>query len=182
MYNAINGTSKIKMVMIGGHDVSLGPFMDFLDGLKIIPRSHYPHYACNLVIELRKYNKDFYMEFYYNDILKYNNTLETFKNILNNTKYSNLYNYCGIPSKINKIKNFFGIKNTINFYIFIILMILVIILIILLIPFMIIKLITRKRKKKFIKLTDEEKSKKKDNIKVFDILDSKRENTITENE
>ena len=179
MHNAINGTSKIKMIMIGGHGNTLGPFMDFLDGLKIIPRTHFPHYACNLVIELRKYNEDFYMEFYYNDILKYNNTLETFKNILNNTKYRNLYNYCGIPSKINKIKNFFGIKNTINFYIFIILIILVIIL---LIPFMIISLITRKRKKKFIKLTDEENSKKKDIIKVFDILDSKRENTIIENE
>ena len=179
MYNAINGTSKIKMIMIGGHGNTLGPFMDFLDGLKIIPRSHFPHYACNLVIELRKYNEDFYMEFYYNDILKYNNTLETFKNILNNTKYRNLYNYCGIPSKINKKKIFFGIKNTINFYIFIILIILVIIL---LIPFMIISLITRKREKKFVKLTDQEKSKKKDIIKVFDILDSKRENTITENE
>jgi len=182
MYKAINGTSKIKMMMIGGHDVTLGPFMDFLDGLKIITRDHYPHYACNLVIELRKYNEDFYLEFYYNDILKYNNTLEKFKNILYNSKYSNLYNYCGIPSKINKMKKYFGIKNTINFFIFIILMILVIALIIILIPFMIIRFIIRKRKKKFIKLTDEEKSKRKDNIKVFDILDSKRENATTGNE
>ena len=181
MYNAINGTSRIKMMMIGGHDVTLGPFMDFLDGLKIIPRDHYPHYACNLVIELRKYNQDFYLEFYYNDILKYNNTLEKFKNILNNTKYSNLYNYCGIPSTINTLKYFFGIKNTINLYIFIIFMILITILIIILIPFMIIFII-RKRKKKFIKLTDEEKSKSKDNIKEFDILESKRENTTTGNE
>jgi len=181
MYKAINGTSKIKMMMIGGHDITVGPFMDFLDGLKIIPRSHYPHYACNLVIELRQYNEDFYLEFYYNDILKYNNTLENFKNILNNTKYSNLYNYCGIPSKINDLKKFFGIKSTINLYIFIILMVLVSILIILLIPFMIIYFIN-KRKKKFIKLTDEEKSKRKESIKVFDILDSKRENTTTSNE
>ena len=58
MYGAINGTSKIKMMMIGGHDETLAPFMNFLDGLKIIPRNHYPHYACNLVIELRKYNND----------------------------------------------------------------------------------------------------------------------------
>ena len=34
---------------------------------------------------------------YYNDILKYNNTLQIFKNKLNTSKYSNLYNYCGIP-------------------------------------------------------------------------------------
>ena len=33
--------------------------------------------------------------------MKYNNTLEKFKSILNNTKYSNLYNYCGIPSYLN---------------------------------------------------------------------------------
>ena len=101
MDNYINGKSKIRMMMIGGHDVTVAPFMDFLNGLKIIPRTHYPHFACNIVIELRKYGQDFYLEFYYNDVLKYNNTLEIFKSILNNSKYSNLYNYCGIPSYLN---------------------------------------------------------------------------------
>ena len=37
--------------------------------------------------------------------MKYNNTLEKFKTILNNTKYSNLYNYCGIPSYLNNTNN-----------------------------------------------------------------------------
>ena len=83
MDNYINGKSKIRMMMIGGHDVTVAPFMDFLNGLKIIPRTHYPHFACNIVIELRKYGQDFYLEFYYNDVLKYNNTLEIFKSILN---------------------------------------------------------------------------------------------------
>jgi hypothetical protein len=101
MDNYINGRSKLRMVMIGGHDVTVGPLMNFLSGLKIIPRTHYPHYACNIVMELRKYDQDFYLEIYYNDILKYNNTLEIFKSILNNSKYSNLYNYCGIPSYLN---------------------------------------------------------------------------------
>ena len=101
MDNFINGRSKIRMMMIGGHDVTVAPFMDFLSGLNIIPRTHYPHYACNVVMELRKYGQDFYLEFYYNDVLKYNNTLEIFKSILNNSKYSNLYNYCGIPSYLN---------------------------------------------------------------------------------
>ena len=78
---------------------------DFLSRLKIIPRTHYPHFACNIVIELRKYGQDFYLEIFYNDILKYNNTLEKFKTILNNTKYSNLYNYCGIPSYLNNTNN-----------------------------------------------------------------------------
>ena len=89
MDNYINGRSKIRMMMIGGHDVTVAPLMDFLNGLKIIPRTHYPHFACNVVIELRKYGQDFYLEFYYNDVLKYNNTLEKFKSILDNTKYSN---------------------------------------------------------------------------------------------
>ena len=101
MDNYINGRSKMRMMMIGGHDVTVAPLMDFLNGLNIIPRTHYPHYACNVVLEFRKYGQDFYLEFYYNDVLKYNNTLEVFKSILNNSKYSNLYNYCGVPSYLN---------------------------------------------------------------------------------
>ena len=101
MDNYINGRSKLRMMMIGGHDVTVAPLMDFLSGLKIIPRTHYPHYACNVVMELRKYGQDFYLEIYYNDILRYNNTLEIFKSTLNNSKYSNLYNYCGVPSYLN---------------------------------------------------------------------------------
>jgi L-rhamnose mutarotase len=101
MDNYINGRSKIRMMMIGGHDVTVAPLMDFLSGLNLIPRTHFPHFACNIVIELRKYGEDFYLEFYYNDILKYNKTLEIFKSILDNSKYSNLYNYCGLPSYLN---------------------------------------------------------------------------------
>ena len=107
MDNYINGRSKIRMMMIGGHDVTVAPFMDFLNGLNIIPRIHFPYYACNIVMELRKYGQDFYLEFYYNDVLKYNNTLEKFKSILDNSKYSNLYNYCGIPSYLNNTINNF---------------------------------------------------------------------------
>ena len=99
MNNAIKGKSKLKMMMIGGHDSSIDQFINFLDKLKIIPRTNYPHFAFNLVIELRKYNQDFYLEFYYNDVLKYNNTLDKFKSILENSIYSNLYNYCGKMSK-----------------------------------------------------------------------------------
>ena len=104
MVNAIEGTSELKMVMIGGHDITVDKFMNFLDGLKIIPRTHYPHYACNIVIELRKYNEEFYLEFYYNDILKYNETFQTFADTLDNSKYSNMYNYCGVPSWAQNIK------------------------------------------------------------------------------
>ena len=99
MTNAIEGKSEIKMVMIGGHDNTVDKFMNFLDGLNIINRTHYPHYACNIVLELRKYNDDFYLEFYYNDILKYNQTLQDFVDTLDNSKYSNLYNFCGYPQQ-----------------------------------------------------------------------------------
>ena len=102
MVNAIEGKSELKMVMIGGHDITVDKFMNFLDGLNIIKRTHYPHYACNIVIELRKYNDDFYLEFYYNDILKYNQTLQGFIDTLDNSKYSNLYNYCGYPPWIKQ--------------------------------------------------------------------------------
>ena len=97
MFEAIEGKSPLKMVMIGGHDCTVDQFMNFLNGMKIIPRTHYPHYACNIVIELRKYNEEFYLEFYYNDILKYNETLQTFMDILDSSKYSNMYNFCGYP-------------------------------------------------------------------------------------
>ena len=63
MDNYIKGKSKIKMMMIGGHDITVTPFMDFLSGLNIIHRTQYPHYGFNIVIELRKYCQDFYLEF-----------------------------------------------------------------------------------------------------------------------
>ena len=62
--------------------------------MNIIKRNQYPHYAFNIVIELREYNNSFYLEIYYNDTLKYNQTLETFKNILKNSQYSDMNNYC----------------------------------------------------------------------------------------
>ena len=105
MDNAINKKSPLKMFMIGGHDITVDKFMNFLNGMNIIPRTHYPHYACNIVIELRKYNNDFYLEFYYNDILKYNNTYAAFKNILDKSKFSNLYNFCGLPPWKNIVVN-----------------------------------------------------------------------------
>lgn len=52
MDSYMNGRSKLRMMMIGGHDVTIAPLMDFLSGLKIIPRTHFPHFACNVVIEL----------------------------------------------------------------------------------------------------------------------------------
>ena len=97
MFNAIEGTSDLKMVMIGGHDITLAPFMDFLNGLRIVPRNIYPFYAFNIVFELRKYSDEFYVEIYYIDVLKYNETLQTLMDTLDNSKYSNLYNMCGLP-------------------------------------------------------------------------------------
>lgn len=68
--NYINNRSKIKMMMIDRYDVTVSPLIGFLNGLNIIPRTHFPHFSCNVVIELRKYGQDFYLEFYYNNISK----------------------------------------------------------------------------------------------------------------
>lgn len=135
MNMSINGKNSIKMIMIGGHDITIYKFMDFLDGLKIIPRINYPHYAFNIVFELRKYNSNFYLEIYYNDVLRYNGTYKSFKNILNNSKYKYLYNYCGMPQNYNLrflIKNFFK-KKTGFFHFFIIFSIIISIFIIVII-------------------------------------------------
>ena len=94
MKDAIDGIGKIKMILIGGHDSSVSLLMDFFDGMNIINRTQFPHYAFNIIIELREYNNLFYLEIYYNDILKYNQTLDKFKNILEKSKYNDMNNYC----------------------------------------------------------------------------------------
>ena len=99
--------------MIGGHEKSVYILMDFFDGMKIINRTEYPFYAFNIILELRKYNNIFYIEIYYNDFLKYNETLEKFKDILIRSKYNNTNNYCKNFNdyKSNKyINKRFGIK------------------------------------------------------------------------
>ena len=82
MDDSIKGISKLKMFMIGGHDSTVAPLMNFLNGLKIVKRTEYPHFAYNIIFELRKYNNEYYIEIYYNDILKYNKTMKEFKNVL----------------------------------------------------------------------------------------------------
>ena len=177
MNNYINGLSPLKMVMVGGHEITIDRFIDFLDGLKIINRNEYPHFAYNIVLELRKYNNVFYVEFYYNDTLRYNNTLKKFKDILNNSKYSNLYSYCGIPPWIEKdINKTIGKENnkftigiisnlkrlkSLNVYIIIgsILFIIIIFL-----TFIILD-IYKKTKKQFMKLSEDNNSKNISGIK-----------------
>ena len=149
------------MVMIGGHEITVDKFMDFLDGLKIIPRTHYPHYACNIVIELRKYNDEFFTEIYYNDILKYNKTLKYLMDTLDNSKYSNLYNYCGYPistmdSIKEKLKKFFRQENDFSLYIILISIIITIFIIFFLIILFIYKV---KKRNKFTKVKEEQPKK-----------------------
>ena len=64
MNMSINRKNSLKMIMIGGHRTTIDKFMNFFDGMKIIPRNEYPHFAFNIVIELRKYNNNFYLEIY----------------------------------------------------------------------------------------------------------------------
>ena len=173
MNKAINNNNTLKMMMIGGHGITVDKLMNFLDGLKIIPRKEYPHYAFNMVIELRKYNNDFYLEFYYNDILKYNNTLNNFTDILQKSKYSNLYNYCG-----TSLKSFLGVNEDKNLFIFIIsLLITSIIVIIIIIIFYFIW----KRKKKFVKLI-EEKVQIQKSVSVIGITESTKKDEEDKND
>jgi len=104
MKDAIDGIGKLKMLMIGGHDSSVDILMNFLSGLNIVKRTEYPHYAFNILFELRKYNNQYYIEIYYNDNLKYNRTMDEFKSILDKSKYSDINNYCKAfhPIKINR--------------------------------------------------------------------------------
>ena len=105
MQDAINEVSKFKMFMIGGHDSSVAPLMNFLNGLNIVKRTEYPHYAFNIIFELRKYNSKYYIEIYYNDILKYNKTMKEFKNVLDKSKYRNKNNFCK-TIYLNKVKKY----------------------------------------------------------------------------
>ena len=116
MDDVINGTGKLKMIMIGGHDSSVDILMNYFNGMHIINRTEYPHYAFNILMELRKYNNIFYIEIYYNDILKYNQTLDKFKHILAKSKYSNINNYCRnfYEDKEEKNKNRNIIDKSIN--------------------------------------------------------------------
>ena len=106
MQDAIDKTNKLKMIMIGGHDNTLSELLNFFDGMNIINRTEYPHFAYNIIFELRKYEEEFYLEIYYNDILKYNKSLINFKDTLYHSKYSNLSNYCQFPNT--------GINNNTN--------------------------------------------------------------------
>ena len=92
MKEAIDGIGKLKMIMIGGHDSSMEILMNFLNGLNIIKKTEYPHYAFNFLLELREYNDKHYIEIYYNDNLKYNRTMDEFRNTLDKSKYSNFNN------------------------------------------------------------------------------------------
>ena len=115
MKDAIDGVGKLKMIMIGGHESSVGILMNYLSGLDIIKRTEYPHFAFNIVFELRRYNENFFIEIYYNDNLKYNKTMNEFKHILDISKYTDLQDYCEtFPyKKINiNIDNYNNIKKT----------------------------------------------------------------------
>ena len=123
MKDAIKGITKLKMFMIGGHDNSVAPLMNFLDGLQIIKRTEYPHYAFNIIFELRKYSNKYYIEIYYNDILKYNKTMKELKNVLDNSKYSNKNNFCKSFLSKNAYNKNFRIKFINKIIIFFILLI-----------------------------------------------------------
>jgi hypothetical protein len=68
-----------KFVMYSGHDTTLSSLQNyFLQSLDI--EIEYTPFASNMFLELRKYNDEFYVEYYYNEKLKFNDTYTNFKN------------------------------------------------------------------------------------------------------
>ena len=84
-----------KMILISTHDTSLAIIQIFLKNSFNIELD-YPYLASNFVIELRKYNYNFYVEIYLNDYLKLNITLEDFEKNISEISYDEKYiiNYC----------------------------------------------------------------------------------------
>ena len=69
---------KIKMIILSGLSETISAMQSFL---KIGFNNEYEWipFNFNILFELRKYGNDYYVEMYYNDLLKMNITFETFK-------------------------------------------------------------------------------------------------------
>ena len=77
--NKKNDYSAPKFVMYSGHDTTLVSLQNYLfQSLNI--EIEYTPYASNMFFELRKYENEFYVEYYFNEKLKYNETYSNFKN------------------------------------------------------------------------------------------------------
>ena len=68
-----------KFVMYSGHDTTLASIQNyFSQSLNV--ESEYTPFASNMFLELRKYGDEFYVEYYFNDKLKFNDSYSNFKN------------------------------------------------------------------------------------------------------
>ena len=104
-----------KYVIYSGHDDTMTSMQRFLKTAFNI-EFEFPPFASNQLYELRKYGNEFYVELYYNDLLKLNITFKSFakrvseialnKNQIHNKCYANK-NY--FPSYLNANILFLGI-------------------------------------------------------------------------
>jgi hypothetical protein len=96
--------NKPKFVMYSSHDTTLASMGRFiLSAFNItIP---YPYYASSQVFELRKYNNEFYVEFYFDDILGFNISFNEFKSKVLKVSWNDrsIIDYCDSYSKIDFI-------------------------------------------------------------------------------
>lgn len=84
-----------KYILISSHDTSLAMIQLFFN--KVFKTElDYPYLASNFIIELRKYNNDFFIEAYLNDNLKLNITYGEFEKKVLDIAYEYQYviNYC----------------------------------------------------------------------------------------
>jgi hypothetical protein len=68
-----------KFVMYSGHDTTLASIQNYFSQALNV-ESEYTPFASNMFLELRKYGDEFYVEYYFNDKLKFNDSYSYFKN------------------------------------------------------------------------------------------------------
>lgn len=87
--------SEPKFILYSGHDSTIFELQSFLKKAFNVDFEYAP-FACEQLLELRRYNYVYYVELYYNDRLKMNITYDVFIKRINNIIMSDekVYNIC----------------------------------------------------------------------------------------
>ena len=93
-----------KFVLYSTHDTNLASMGRYILSTFNYTIS-YPYYASNEIFELRKYNNEFYVEFYFDDILGFNISFNEFKSKVLKVSWNDrsIIDYCDSYSKIDFI-------------------------------------------------------------------------------
>jgi hypothetical protein len=93
-----------KFILYSTHDTNLASLGRYILSTFNYTIS-YPFYASNEIFELRKYNNEFYVEFYFDDILGFNISFNEFKSKVLKVSWNDrsIIDYCDSYSKIDFI-------------------------------------------------------------------------------